>query len=705
MSSYFFSVGVVPLRRLIAAVVLIAAAVSTSFAEAADTRFARSDSDARFLHWIDLYDHGGRKITPESDRPYSSQQTCGRCHDYETISHGWHFNAFAADSVDGRRGEPWIWTDTRTGTQLPLSYRDWSPTFDPKSLGISSWDMVKQFGGRLPGGFSEPEAAEEPSADATPESEGGDTDESDDGDSEGEEAEPVVNRWPLTGSFDIDCMVCHAVPGAYDFNVRREQMEQENFSWAATAALRLGSIDGNVSRIKDDADPNDEATQEKLPKVTYDASRFSADGTVFMDLIRKPDSNACYQCHSNRTVGESSIDPRWIHDEDVHLRAGMDCADCHRNGIDHHIVRGFDGEQNSSEQSVATLSCTGCHLGAEQEVGAAVSDDIHSRAGRLGSPKPMHAGLPPLHFEKLSCTACHGGPAPRQQALRVMTSLAHSLGSKDHRTGQELPAIVGPVFSKRDDGRVYPQRAIWPAFWGVIEKGKVRPIPPNDVYDITRRSLRVRKDFVAELVKPKVSSKDLTELLGEERAKLDREEWNEEETRKVDALQAEQGRELFEEKVSAALEAIEEELEAEQAVYVSGGVVYGRHDDPDKLQALELDDSAATDMITWPMAHNVRPAGWSLGAGGCVECHSDSGKIFSSTVAAIGPGPDVGRPVSMASLQGIHADQRLAWNELFRGRKEFKYIVAGSVAILVMALMVGIGAVASRFSGRKHPAA
>ncbi len=457
---------------------------------------------------------------------------------------------------------------------------------------------------------------------------------------------------------------------------RREQVERQNFAWAATAGLRLGKIDGDVSRIKDDADPDEEATQEKLPKVTYDATRFSTDGTVFMDLVREPPSNSCYQCHSNRTVTDAGIQPRWVHDEDVHLRAGMDCADCHRNGIDHHMVRAFDGEEHPGGESVETLSCAGCHLGTghgHEEV----SEDLSARAGRLGSPKPLHAGLPTVHFEKMTCTACHAGPVPRDQALGIMTSLAHGLGSKDHRTGSELPRIAGPVFARLDDGRVAPQRAMWPAYWAIIKEGKAEPISPEQVYEITRRGLRVRKSFVDELLKPKVSSTKLKELLGEERAKVDSAEWSEEERAKVDAAQSEEGRAEFNEKVYAALEALEQELQIEQAAYVSTGFVYVRGDEQDTVKTIELSDDRATGMVHWPIAHNVRPAGWSLGVAGCLECHQEGSKIFSSTVTPIGPGPDAGQPVTMASLQGLDPNVRLVWNQLFKGRKDFKYIIGG----------------------------
>ncbi len=652
------------LGQFVAAIALISVAQSSTVG--ADSRFAHSDSNARFLHHIGLYDADDRKITPESTQPYSSVTTCGRCHDYETISHGWHFNAFLADTVDGRTGELWIWTDARTGTQLPLSYRNWKQGFDPRKIGISAFEMTHQFGGRIPGGglgFAPPAApAEEEPADRAAAESG----------TEGAASDQPVSRWPLSGSLEIDCMVCHAVSGVYDFNRRREQIEKQNFAWAATAGLLLGKIDGDVSRIKDDANPDDEATQEKLPKVTYDASRFGPDGTVFMDLVREPPSNSCYQCHSNRTVTEAGIQPRWVHDEDVHLRAGMVCADCHRHGIDHHMVRGFDGEEHPAGKSVATLSCAGCHLGAGHGHEAHVDEDVLARAGRLGAPKPLHAGLPVIHFEKMTCTACHAGPAPRDQALGIMTSLAHGLGSQEHRDGSEIPRIFGPVYTKVDDGPVAPQRAMWPAFWAIIKDGKAEPIAPEKTYQTTRRALRVRKSFVDELLKPKVNSTKLKELLGEERAKTDSAEWTEEEQKKVDQAQAEEGRALFNEKVYAALETLEKELGAEQAAYISAGFVYVRGDEQDSIKTIELSDPGATSMVTWPIAHNVRPAGWSLGVAGCLECHQDNGKIFASTVSPMGPGPDSGEPIMMASLQGVDPNQRLVWNELFKGRKDFQ---------------------------------
>ena len=196
-----------------------------------------------------------------------------------------------------------------------------------------------------------------------------------------------------------------------------------------------------------------------------------------------------------------------------------------------------------------------------------------------------------------------------------------------------------------------------------------------------------------------MSSSDLKELLGDDRAKAS-DDWSDEEQAKVDAAQTEKGRENFNEKVEAPLAAIETGMDIEKAVYVSSGVVYGRGEEEGEIVKVDVDDAAATGMVTWPIAHNVRPKGWSLGAGGCTDCHSDDAKIFASTFASVGPGPDRGETVTMAQLQGVDPDQRLSWNEMFKGRANFKYAVAGSIAVLLMVLCIGIGAMAGRLIGR-----
>lgn len=73
------------------------------------------------VHQIPLKDEFNQVIVPSETNPppFSSRYTCAPCHDYGVIQTGWHFNT-AKPSPAGRPGEPWVWVDERTGTQLPL---------------------------------------------------------------------------------------------------------------------------------------------------------------------------------------------------------------------------------------------------------------------------------------------------------------------------------------------------------------------------------------------------------------------------------------------------------------------------------------------------------------------------------------------------------------------------------------------------------
>ncbi len=452
---------------------------------AEDSRFAATNSRSQYVHWIDLYDADDVKIDPEAEdaRPYSPMYTCGRCHDYKAISHGYHFNAPFSGESEGRSGEPWIWTDTRTGTQIPLSYRDWPGTYNPRDLGISDREFVLKFGHHMPGGGAGAMAPAPAETSASEEKEEPTT-ASTEGDSAESAAAPVedksAGRWKLSGELSIDCMICHSNDHTFNAEAWWDQIGKENFAWASSVAIGLAQVEGEVAKLPDDFDPAAEDNDGKqLPKTTYTPLRVNAEKKIFFDVIRKPSNNACYYCHSTRAVGDGAT-PEWVHDEDVHLRAGMSCTDCHRNGIAHHTVRGYDGEQHPTGQLIETLSCRGCHLDEH-------SDEGITHGGRLGAPKPLHTGLPPLHLERLSCTACHSGPGPQESVPQVQTAMAHLLGLPSHHFGADLePGLTAPTFA-RDEGVLYPHRMVWPAFWGKMVGENITPLHPEKVNDAVRR--------------------------------------------------------------------------------------------------------------------------------------------------------------------------------------------------------------------------
>ena len=234
----------------------------------------------------------------------------------------------------------------------------------------------------------------------------------------------------------------------------------------------------------------------------WDKRRFDPDNRVLFNITRARPADRCYFCHTVREVGpEAPAD--MLRSRDIHLAAGLVCADCHRNEVDHMVARGYDGEaaQRGDAWRVA-YSCEGCHLGTAREYAeedeeesadepdAEPSDTAARLGGRYAAPHPEHRGIPPVHFEKLTCTACHSGPWPEMVPKQVQTALAHGFGlpTRD-RKDTDLPIIIEPIFAKQADGKIAPQRIVWPAYWGWLDHGKIVPLSPDRVLQIAGRVL------------------------------------------------------------------------------------------------------------------------------------------------------------------------------------------------------------------------
>jgi hypothetical protein len=430
-----------PTVRAGAAAILVTiglATLATHAEEPEGTQLLKTDGRTPYVHILTLYDHDGIAISPDDPQPtpYSPRATCSKCHDYTQISRGWHFSEPDPNAPAGRPGEPWFLIDEETGFARPISGRaPWGfPT--PADRKLSHWQMVMRFGRHMTGGgYGEPS---DEIADASDE----------------------ALRWGISGKLEIDCMICHAADMQHDPTEAANQIEKENFKWIPTVALGLAVIRGEARKVPDDWDPmmppSPDFPEQAGPELIYDRTHFDADDRVFFNITRRVPNERCYFCHTTHIVGEDAPQ-RWETDEDVHLAAGLLCVDCHRHGLDHAMTRGYDGEASPTTQPTkSSLTCRGCHLG---EAGAASIQA--ALGGRLRAPHPQHRGLPPLHFERLTCTACHSGPWPEKSPHRVQTSRAHELGlTSRERTVETTPWIFEPVFGRDLNGRVVAQRAV-----------------------------------------------------------------------------------------------------------------------------------------------------------------------------------------------------------------------------------------------------
>jgi hypothetical protein len=404
------------------------------------------------VHLIPLKDEFDQPIIPTEayPLPFSSRYTCAPCHEYEVIRQGLHFKETASLNP-GRPGEPWVWVDEKTGTCLPLSQHGWPGMWNPSEVGLSAWEFTLLFGRHMAGGgVSEPDEKE-----ITPDS-----------------------RWEVSGKVEINCLGCHGASTAQSLSEWTRQIMRQNFRWAATAASGLGEVNGMASRLAGTWDifdgPNPDDTEWAVaPSVKYESTLFDSKHRLSFNLVYKPGDERCLACHSVTPIDVE----KFAFDGDAHAAAGLKCASCHRNGISHTMIRGYEGEAADNPiLDSDDFTCAGCHLGNEKAEGQ------KALAGRLGAPFPEHRGLPAVHFKRLSCTVCHSGPWPGEEVTRVRTSRANRLGIYGiARWSTDLPAIFEPVYVRDQHGKLTPHRLMWPAFWAKRRNTAILPLRPEQV--------------------------------------------------------------------------------------------------------------------------------------------------------------------------------------------------------------------------------
>ena len=497
--------------------ILIGLGLALSNRSALAVDFSQTAAPRSFHPNFSLLDADGANVLA-SERPLSTMQTCGQCHDTEFIAaHSFHADAGLSEFSgpnEFETGRPWDLSPGLFGSWDPISYRYLSPEGDARiDLSTPEWLMTIGIG-HVGGGPAETARDGRPLDDLIP--------------GYGvesvllnpENGEIVPWDWSSTGTVEMNCFLCHIAEP--DLAARAEQLAAGRFGWANTATLGLTGI---VAAGQDGP--------------VYVAEAFAPDGTLLQEILglQDPTNANCGACHgvvhSNPDIplddagimawrtsttgqilspqrisdsglnitGKAELDRSW----DVHAERVVECTDCHfslNNPVyadgspqedlehlafdprrldisaylqrpDHDFARGPSGQDAISPEQIDTMRrCESCHMS-----------------------EASHAWLPytERHMAALSCETCHipklYAPAIESVDWTVLTTAGEPIiryrGIEDPEA--ETPLMTGfePVLLPRIDvdgeTRLTPYNLVTAWYWVYSDGGETRPVRQIDL--------------------------------------------------------------------------------------------------------------------------------------------------------------------------------------------------------------------------------
>lgn len=619
-----------------------------------------------------LYDEQDHLIDPvhnvNATAPYSPKKTCGKCHDYEKITEGFHFQQGRGEQPTTVMQARYQWTTTPGNyggtwcSPAPL-YRKLAPeqNSDAKRIDMTSFDFITATCGTChPGGGPleldrqgrrYDQHMQDPVSGLCS---GGDN---------GLSGDYYKARWSDTGVLEADCMLCHLPE--YNYKARNGQLELLNFRWAATQGSGLGQVTGSV--------------RDQLPvQVAWDAKKFDADGKLSPHLVREPRNETCLNCHAKPDWKKRGAN--YEARNDVHLRAGLKCVDCHPAGNQaaHEKIRGKEQHQFGKGDDPSghvrddldntVRDCSACHLD-----------------GYAGAPMAEHDWLPPLHLDELSCQACHIPQRTTKSAL-VQLSDVYNPGAKisppakyiwtfydqnmdywNHYgeltmfTAHDQPVDISRPALARYKEKIYPVNAVHSAWPGLQTEGKAGLDQPTMKEIFTM--------WKAHQSDPSVYSE--LDVIRDD---------NQDGVPEVNRP----------EEIDAFLSAVRKhlakngyDLDKQQVVWVNNDRIYtdGRTYQVFDKEIFESSPFASV----YKYSHNVMPAKAALGVNGCTDCHSFGAPFFNAAVVRY-PFGENGKPIYEPQHQrlGISAVSVFlgAWRE--QVVKSMAYLLSGCLALLLL---------------------
>ncbi|HEX2867756.1 MAG TPA: multiheme c-type cytochrome [Ignavibacteriales bacterium] len=620
-----------------------------------------------------LYDEEGNLIDPvhniNADKPYSPRQTCGKCHDYNKITEGFHFQQGRGEKLPETMKDRFQWVSS------PGNYGgNWcspAPVYrqlarknnrNARMIDMTSFDFITATCGSChPGGGPleydrDGKRYDKTMLDSSKHYTSG-ADNNFDGDY-------FKARWTESGVIEADCMLCHLPE--YDYKARNTQLDKLNFRWAASEGSGLAKVDGS---IKDN----------KTVSVKYDTLKFDPSGKVSMHIVREPRNETCLNCHAKPDWKKRGT--TFSARRDVHFAAGLKCVDCHPAGSsafdsrvrgkeNHQFGKGDDPSGNvRNDLDNTARDCKDCHL-----------------TGYLNAPVAKHSWLPPLHLEKIACQTCHIKERPIKSAL-VQVSDVFNPGTKispppkyiwtfydqnmnywNHYgelnmfTAKDEPTDPARPVLARYKGKIYPVNPVHSAWPGILTKGKKGLDQPSmkDIYSmwVMHNSdslkyplLSIIKDDNGDKI-PEINKPD-----------------------EIDALI---------QSVTLHLKNTKYDLTGKKVVWVNDDRVYTSGKEYFTVPKEDYESSPYASVYKY--SHDVMPSMAALGVNGCTDCHSFGSSFFNAEVVKYPFGPD-GKPVTEPQYKKLGISQLQAFTGAFR-EEVIKPVIYSEISLFVIVIVL-----------------
>lgn len=624
-----------------------------------------------------LYDEDGGIINPvkgiNSDKPYSPRQTCGKCHDYEKITQGFHFQQGKDETPDQTMESRYQWVSHPGNyggnwcSPAPI-YRALAAKSNQsaKDIDMTSFDFITATCGAChPGGGPlefdrNGKRYDRYMADSTNHLAALGNNNFD--------GDYYKANWVNTGVIEADCQLCHLPE--YNYKDRNKQLEKWNFKWAATQGSGLATVDGSI--------------KDTIPVVVkYDLAKFDKDGKLSLHLVRGVRNETCLNCHAKPDWKKKGT--TYSARSDVHMNAGLRCVDCHTAGrmASNELIRGKEVHQfgkgddpsgnvrNDLDNTVR--DCKDCHL-----------------IGYLNAPIAKHSWLPPLHLTKISCQACHIPERPVKAAL-VQVSDVYNPGTKISPPGKYIWTFYDQhlnywnhygeleMFTAKDQptdpftpsmalykDKIYPVNRVHSAWPGIYTEGMPGLNQPKmgDIYTMWTMHRKDKANY------PGLSK--ITDNNGDSIPEVNT-------AVEIDA---------FIQSVAAHLKFKGYDLTGKQVVWVNNDRMYLNGKDF-KILDKEIFEASPYASVH-KFSHDVAPARAALGRTGCTDCHSFKSSFFFAQTLKY-PFDENGNPVTQPQYKQLGISGFMSYTGAVREsliKPLFYLVLAAFIIILLMNLLI-----------------